>query len=122
MKVGYVDCVENDKDNYSNVRKVFDELAAGIEFDRKTAPEIEKIPLLVKTILKKSDIAFVFLNEEDENAERIKLVKTKIMDIECESEKFVIFCANEKEIVKKAQIAAILMFSPGKLQEMIGKK
>jgi len=120
--LAYVDCVENNKDVYSTVRKIFDSLASDVDVERGTAPEIEKIPVVVKKIIKRNDIAFVFLNEDDENVERVKQVKTKIMDIECESEKFVIFCASEKEIPKKAEIVALLMLSPSKLQEKIGAK
>ena len=122
MKLDYVDCVENGKDVYSLVRKTFEGLAAETEFERKTAPEMEEVPVVVKMLLKRNDIAFVFLEENEEDAERVRQVKNKVMDVECESEKFAIFCGDEKEIQKKGEIVAALMFSPDKLQENIGSK
>ena len=121
MKIGYIDCVENKKDVYQAVRKIFDELVADSEFDKKTAPEIEKIPIVAKMVLKKNDIAFIFLSEDEENAERIKQVKNKLMDVECDSEKFVVVCTDEKEIEKKIKTTITFIFSPEKLEEMIGK-
>lgn len=121
MKIAYVDCVENSADVYANVRKTMDGLVDGLEYERKTAPEIEKIPVMVKKMLKNNDLAMIVIDESDDNKERVDMVRKKLIDVECDVEKYVIFCSNMDTLPNKIEMAVLLAFSPSKFQERIGK-
>ena len=122
MKLGYLDCIGNDEDNYANARKMFDGMVEGTVYERRTSPEIEKIPVIAKKMLKNNDIIFVVIDEMDDNKELIEKVKNKLIDIECELEKYILLCTSTESMPARLEMAALLAFSPGKFQERVGKK
>jgi riboflavin synthase len=136
MRIGFVDCATNKADAFEAFSAITGEMVAGAQVERRTAPDLLKIPLTAKKLLAGGcDTAVVFLMLSEDELDAMSLVHEKIIDVELLTEKYVLFCIvsdeeyeSDAEFEKVAEsrmrtvlrLASQLELSPSQVSEIIG--
>ncbi len=90
MRIGFVDCATNLIDVYEGLAELAEQKMANVTFSRSTAPDLTKIPVCSKRLFTEGvDGVLVFATATGEEADVLKLVHEKVMDVEIEASKFV---------------------------------
>ena len=93
MKIGFVDCATNQVDAFDALTKIAQEKVAGAQLDRLTAPDLLKIPLCARKLISSgSENVIVFLTLSEDDLDAMALVHEKIIDVELQQERYVLFC------------------------------
>ena len=136
MRIGFIDCAGNKVDAFEAFSAITNENVAGAQLERRTAPDLLKIPVCTKKLLNAGcDIAVVFLTLGEDDLDAMSLVHEKIIDIELATEKYVLFCIvsdeeyqtdeefetlTESRMRTALKLASQLELSPSSVSQIIG--
>jgi len=98
LRIGFVDCMTNDADVFEAATKAAAEVSPNVSLQRFTAPDVLKVLVCAKKLLAGgADVALVFLNLSEDDADSFQLLLERAVDVELATEKFVFFCVVSRE-------------------------